>query len=259
MDATFGDVSLERDGHVAVVELHRPPHNYFDATLLGSLVAAMTACDDNAGCRAIVLAAEGRSFCAGTDFAARPDGAPDDPGRAARIYAEALRLFAVRTPVVAAVQGPAIGGGLGLALAADFRVAAPEARFSANFVALGLHPGFGLTLTLPRVVGVQRAQLLFLTGRRLDGAEAAAWGLVDRLVPAETLRQAAIELAAEIGAAAPLAVQATRATMRRALLADLAAQIDHELAEQTRLRRTDDHREGVRAVSERRPGRFAGR
>ncbi len=253
-NVTFRDVSLTREAHVARVELHRPPHNFFDADLLADLAAAFAACDDERDCRAIVLCAEGRSFCAGTDFASA--GAGDDGTRAARIYAEARTLFAVRTPVVAAVQGAAIGGGFGLALAADFRIAAPEARFSANFVKIGIHPGFALTHTLPRLIGPQRASLLLYTGRRLTGDEALAWGLVDQVVPLDALRIAATALATEIAEAAPLAVAATRATMRRTLGPAVARALARELAEQTRLRRTADHREGVRAASERRPAHF---
>ena len=92
-------------------------------------------------------------------------------------------MFACRKPVVAAVQGPAIGGGLGVALVADFRVTCAEAKFSANFNRLGFHPGFGLSATLPRLVGVQKAAMLFYTGRRINGTEAAAMGLADLLVP----------------------------------------------------------------------------
>src|SRR6185295_18257851 len=104
--------------------------------------------------------------------------------------------FATRTPVVAAVQGAAIGGGLGLALWPDFRIAAPEARFSANFARLGFHHGFGLTVTLPRVVGQQRALELLYTGARIDGKRAHAIGLVDRLVPLAALRDASRGFAA---------------------------------------------------------------
>lgn len=256
---SFGDVTVQCDGHVGVVELHRPPHNFFDAVLLGDLVRALAACDEAAAVRAVVLAAEGRSFCAGTDFGAMTSGQANDPARAAGVYEQALKLFATAKPIVAAVQGPAIGGGLGLALTADFRIAAPEARFAASFVKLGIHPGFGLTCTLPRLIGAQQASLLLLTGRRVDAHQAAAWGLVDAVVPADALRQAAIDLAAEIAQAAPLAVQATRATLRHGLAEAVKAQLGRELAEQTRLRATDDHREGVRAVSERRPATFVGR
>jgi enoyl-CoA hydratase/carnithine racemase len=234
--------------------MHRPPHNYFDVGVLQNLVEAFAICDADAHCRVILICSEGRSFCAGTDFTNRPTG--DDRPRAARLYEEAAKLFAGRKPVIAAIQGPAVGGGLGLAMMADFRVAAPEARFSANFVKIAIHPGFGLTLTLPRAIGQQRASLLFYTGRRIDADQALVWGLIDVLTPAENLRATALQLASEIGESAPLAVQSIRRTMRTDLNAALAAHLQHELSEQTRLRQTNDHREGVRAVAERRPGHF---
>ena len=131
------------------------------------------------------------------------------------LYVEAVRLFSAKKPIVAAVQGAAVGAGLGLALVADFRVAAPEARFTANFVKLGFHPGFGITHTLPRLIGEQRAALMCLTGRRIKASEALAWGLVDELAPLDELRAAALRLAREIAENAPLAVQSTRATLPR--------------------------------------------
>ena len=118
-------VGVEQEGLVGVVELRRPPHNFFDAGLIGEIGSAFEALDADPGCRAIVLAAEGRSFCAGADFSGqRPDaGSSSSEGiDAGSLYHEALRLFAIATPVVAAVHGAAIGGGLGLALVADFRV-----------------------------------------------------------------------------------------------------------------------------------------
>ncbi|MCA3708482.1 MAG: enoyl-CoA hydratase/isomerase family protein, partial [Phenylobacterium sp.] len=175
------------------------------------------------------------------------------------LYTQAVRLFSVETPIVAAVQGAAVGAGLGLALVADFRIASPEARFTANFVKLGFHPGFGLTHTLPRVIGEQRANLMFLTGRRVKPEEALAWGLVDEVVPQADLLDAAKALAAEIAENAPLAVVATRKTLRAGLAAAVRAQTDHEHGQQTILRATEDFAEGVRAVAERRPGNFKGR
>jgi enoyl-CoA hydratase/carnithine racemase len=251
----YGDVSVSWDDSVVLVEIHRPPHNYFDRQLILNLAEAFTDLDDDPTCRAIVLASEGKSFCAGADFSVQGSG---DPG-AKQLYVEAVRLFACQKPVVAAIQGAAVGGGLGLALVADFRVVTPESRFGANFVKLGIHPGFGLTYTLPRVVGFQRAKLMFFTGRWISGEDAVAWGLGDILVPANQLRDAARQLAGEIAANAPLAVISTRLTMNQGLAEAIKAQTDHELAEQTRLFRTEDHREGVRAVSERRSGRFVGR
>src|SRR6266853_1892793 len=246
------DVSVSLDGHVALVEIHRPPHNYFDVELIRDLADAFHALDAEPACRTVMLASEGKSFCAGADFhrSMIPSGSVD------MLYEQAVRLFACEKPVVAAIQGAAIGGGLGLALVADFRVVSPEARFAANFVKLGIHPGFGLTYTLPRLIGVQRASMLFLTGRRINGEEAVSIGLADVLAPAENLREAARQLATEIAEGAPLAVRSTRATLRRGLADAVRSQTAHELAEQTRLARTEDHQEGIRAVTERRPGQF---
>ncbi|MBI3759116.1 MAG: enoyl-CoA hydratase/isomerase family protein [Deltaproteobacteria bacterium] len=258
--ARYGDVSVSLDGHVALVEIHRPPHNFFDEPLIASLADAFEALDRNPACRASVLASEGKSFCAGADFN-RPgeDGDEIGSGRAAQLYVQAVRLFVCQKPIVAAIQGAAVGGGLGLALVADFRVVTPEARFAGNFVKLGIHPGFGLTHTLPKLIGIQRASLMLYTGRRIGGEQAVAWGLADMLVPAERLRGEAFQLASELAEGAPLAVQSTRATLRRGLAEAVKAQTDHELREQSRLARTEDHKEGVRAVTERRPGRFVGR
>jgi enoyl-CoA hydratase/carnithine racemase len=175
------------------------------------------------------------------------------------LYDVAIRLFEQPLPIVAAVQGAAIGGGLGLALAAEFRVACPEARFSANFARLGFHQGFGLSVTLPAVIGQQRALEMLYTGERIDGEEAARVGLCDRLVPLPEVRSAAVALAGEIAASAPLAVRSIRATMRGPLAAEVRAALEREKAEQDRLRVTADWLEGVRASAERRTPVFLGR
>jgi enoyl-CoA hydratase/carnithine racemase len=253
----YGDVSVTLRGNLAEVEIHRPPHNFFDVALTRDLADAFEALDREPECRASVLCSEGKSFCAGANFANRE--AEPVSGVTNPLYAEAVRLFACKKPIVAAVQGPAVGGGLGLALVADFRIASPEARFAANFVKLGIHPGFGLTYTLPRLVGQQKAALMFYTGRRIGGEEAVAWGLADRLAEPGRVRAAAVELASEIAEGAPLALVSIRATMRSGLAESVRAQTDHEAREQARLFHTEDHREGVKAVAERRPGRFTGR
>ena len=256
----FGDVSLQLDGQVALVEIQRPPHNYFDAQLIQDLADAFEAMDKDPDCRAIVLASEGKSFCAGADFHSTAAGAGNEvPSTTSRLYQNAVRLFECGKPIVAAIQGAAIGGGFGLALVADFRVVTTDARFGANFVKLGIHPGFGLTYTLPRIIGIQRASLLFYTGRRITGEEAVAWGLGDVLAAPDRLREEATKLAGEIAENAPLAVQSTRATLRRGLADAVRAQTDHEHAEQSLLFQTEDHREGVQSVKERRPGQFKGR
>src|SRR6202795_1341438 len=262
MTATTKDVAVELKDRVGTVELRRPPNNFFDNALIAQIGDAFDAFDRDPECRAIVLAAEGKAFCAGADFSNRPltgalaEGAD---GVARHLYKEAIRLFRTRKPIVAAVHGAAIGGGLGLALVADFRVTCPEARFSANFNRLGFHPGFGLTVTLPRLIGAQQAALLFYTGRRIPGDEAVRIGLADLLVAQAEVRSAAQALALEIAQSAPLAVISTRDTMRRGLVDAIEAATERELVEQDWLRRTEDFQEGIKAMSERRLPNFQGR
>ena len=252
-------VTLE-DGNVAIVEIRRPPHNFFDIDLVNAIADAYEALDEHPECRAIVLAAQGKNFCAGANFAGGGGAARDTTGESGggHLYRHAVRIFRAKTPVVAAVQGAAVGGGLGLAVSADFRVTCPEGRFSANFTRLGFHPGFGLTTTLPDLVGPQRAALMFYTGRRIKGEEAFSWGLADALAPLDRVREAACELAREIAASAPLAVTATRATIRGDIAERVERATDRELVEQTRLRATRDWQEGVTAMAERRAPNFTG-
>lgn len=258
----FGDVEIEKHGHVAVLEIQRPPNNFFDLDLINALGDAFESMDLDTDVRALVLAAQGKHFCAGANFSNRDEQAK----RAERtestgnpLYTAAVRLFACKKPVVAAVQGAAVGGGFGLAVMPDFRVVTPDARFTANFVKLGFHPGFALTLTLPRLIGQQKSNLMFMTGQRIDGETAFAWGLADRITDEQNLRREAMALANEIAENAPLAVMSVRATLRGDLAAKAKAQTDHEFLEQYRLQQTEDHREGVKAVAERRPGNFKGR
>jgi len=260
MKTAYGDdLTVTLDGHVATVVLDRPPYNHVSVGLMRDLADALEDADRDNNVRAIVLTSAGKAFCAGADLVSSDGIANNGMGGIEALYDQAVRLFSVDTPIVAAVQGAAVGAGLGLALVADFRVAAPEAKFSANFVKLGFHPGFGLTHTLPRLIGEQRASLMFLTGRRVPAEEGLAWGLVDEVVPQARLLAAAQRLAGEITENAPLAVIATRKTLRGELAAAVRARTNHEHAEQTILRATEDFAEGVRAVQERRPGNFQGR
>ncbi len=254
----YKDISVETQGHVQIVTIRRPPFNYFDNALIRELAAAFEAADRNPSIRASVLAADGKSFCAGADLVNRSDtGTIAEGGK--HLYKEAARLFRAEKPIVAAVHGAAIGGGLGLAVMADFRVTCAEARFSANFARLGMHPGFGLSHTLPRLVGAQQAALLLYTGRRISGEEAYRIGLADVLVAEHDVLDAAKSLAAEIAQSAPLAVLSIRETLRRGLADAVEAATERELVEQDWQRRTEDFKEGVKATAERRLPDFRGK
>lgn len=255
------EVGVEMVGRVAVVEVRRQPHNFTDVRLLTQLADTVERLEAERSCGAVVLASGARSFSAGADFAS--GGLGDDPdegfrGATRRFYDQALRLFRAGLPMVAAVHGPAVGAGVGLALACDLRVTCPEAWMAASFVRLGIHPGFGISVTLPELVGPARAADLLLTGRRVGGEEAVRLGLADRCVPRESVRDEAVRLAAEIAGGAPLAVRSVRATLRGGLADRVATALEHELDEQARLRETADAAEGVAATAERREPRFQG-
>lgn len=258
----YGDIEVTRDGNVAQLEIQRPPNNFFDVDLINDMADAFEELEKDVNCRAIVLCADGKHFCAGNNFG-QPRSEADQRARAEGkgnpLYAAAVRLFDSKIPVIAAVQGAAVGGGFGLAVMADFRVVCPDSRFTANFVKLGFHPGFGLTHTLPRIIGQQRANQMFLTGQRINGETALEWGLAEVLTDRETLRDEAMKLAQEIAENAPLAIRSVRATMRQGLADAVQAATDHENLEQARLQKTEDHKEGVKAVAERRVGNFQGR
>lgn len=258
-------IGITTVGHVAVIEMQSPPHNFLTPALVGEVADALESLDGDAQVRAAVLCAQGRSFCAGANFGGGDgplgEGSAREPvggSTTERLYAAAARLCEVSTPFVAAVQGPAIGGGLGLAMTANLRVTCPEARFSANFAALGIHQGFGLSVLLPEVLGATTASEVLLTARRYDGETATAMGLADRCVAADQLRDTAIDLAASIAVNAPMALRAINRTLRAGLGDRVREATRHEAEQQRQLSSTDDAAEGIRAVSERRPGDFTG-
>lgn len=248
------EIIVTRDGYVVQLEMRRPPHNFLDVDYVNQLADILDGLDADTGCRAIVLSSGVKSFCAGADFS-RPNAGTDP----SLFYGQAMRLFRSKKPMIAAVAGAAVGAGMGLTLVADFRVTCPEARFSANFNRLGFHPGFGMSLTLPRLVGEQKAAQLFYTGRRIKGDEAFAIGLADELVSEAQVTQRALDLAQEIAASAPLAVMSTRETLRQGLAERVVAANQRELAIQMPQFRTADFREGVAAMAERRVPVFHGK
>jgi enoyl-CoA hydratase/carnithine racemase len=261
----YTDIGVDIANFVGTVEIRRPPNNFFDLSLINQIADAFEELDATDKCRAVVLAAQGKSFCAGANFG---DGSTLDksgqrPGEASapvsHLYMQAVRLFRSKKPIVGAIHGAAVGGGLGLAMVPDFRVTCPEARFVANFTRLGFHPGFGLTETLPAVIGKTAANVMFYTSRRIGGEEAYRMGLANVLVAQDQVREAAQKLAAEIAENAPLAILATRATMREGLADRVQAATARELAQQSHLRTTDDFKEGVKAMAERRVPDFRGR
>lgn len=260
-------IGVSHEGNVVVVEIQQGPHNFASVAVMNDLADAIEAATAN-GARAAVICSEGKSFCAGAHFAGsegsragnfssfvQSTGAsPIGP-----FYESAVRMFNVSIPIVAAVHGPAVGAGFGLATACDLRVICPEAFMSTNFVRLGIHPGFGISLTLPELIGPARASDVLLTGRRIYGEEAFQLGLANRLVPQDQVRLTAIALATEIAGGAPLAVQSTRKTLRADLAARVRVQLLHERQTQDWLSSTADAEEGIAAMLGRRDPVFTGK
>ena len=266
---TYQDIGVETKGHIGIIEIRKPPLKFFDILLIRQIADALDGFDADPEIRASVLCAQGKAFCAGADFG-DPNRKETDPkiksgdpadnlGQISHLYREAVRIFRAKKPIVAAVHGAAIGGGLGLAVSADFRVTCPEARFAANFTKLGFHPGFGLTVSLTELVGKNNAELMFYTSRRVTGEDALKIGLANLCVPQAQVRAEAEKLAGEIAECSPLGLLSTRATMRGGLANRVQKATEHELSEQTRLRKTEDFKEGVKATAERRTANFRGR
>jgi enoyl-CoA hydratase/carnithine racemase len=235
---------------VVLVEVRRGPNNFVDVPAMTELADRLLELDEDPSVSVAVLASEGKHFCAGVDLRGM-DGAG-----IRRFYREGLRLFSGRVPLVAAVHGSAVGGGLGVALAADFRVVAPTSRLTANFARIGFHHGFALSETLPGVVGQQAALDMLYTGRDVSGEEALSIGLADELV--DDVRAGAIGVASRLAASAPLSLAAIRSTMRRDLRGRVAVALDHEADAQATLLGTSDFAEGIDAAVNRRTPVFTG-
>jgi enoyl-CoA hydratase len=264
-------VRVERDGDVATL-------TFCDSERLNAMTRPMgeafaekvVEVSREDGLRAVVLTGEGCAFSEGSDLefirGMAEAGVADPGGPTRRSNRDAMRAFyglflAVRDlpcPSVAAINGPAIGAGLCVALACDLRVVAREARLGLNFSRLGIHPGMGATWTLPRLVGPAHAADLLLTGRILDGQEAERIGLVNRCVERDAVLEHATALAREVAAAAPAAVQGTRAALARSSGASLDDQLAFEAARQAECYETHDLLEGLAAAREKRAPHFRG-
>jgi len=251
------NVQTEIKDYIGTISFSCPPHNHVSVELLRVMADALHMLDQTDDCRVVIIRSEGKIFCAGADFNDGGDFAEDnDNVSALALYAQATRLYSNRKPIIAVIQGAAIGAGLGLALVADFRIASEQARLAANFVKLGFHAGFGISVRLPEIIGEQKSARMLLTGERVSGSTAFHWGLVDEIASAEDLSQAAHRFASTLAENAPLAIEETVITVRGNRAGRIKAATAIEAAAQGRLKQTQDFSEGVRAVAERRPGWF---
>ncbi len=250
---------------IATVTLNRPENrNSMTPDILSGLGTAVAEIRADRSVRCAIITGRGKSFCAGADFKDRAEEGDDAAvlqphERTYGIYANFLSLLDIEVPVIAAMQGHAIGGGLGLAVVCDLRVANSEARYGANFVRLGLHPGMAMTYLLPRLMGVPRAVEFMLTGRIVSGTEAADAGLVHYAVEPDQVLEKSLELAREIASSAPLAVRWTKKSIYNGLNWDPAKAAEYEAHVQSRTMETEDFREGISALLSRREPKFQGK
>ncbi len=262
---TEAAVLYEVEDAIATVTLNRPDNrNSMTRDVLEGLGDAVQKIRDDRSIRCVIITGRGKSFCAGADFKDRPAEDDDAPAlqpheRSYAIYQNFLSLLGIEVPVIAAMQGHAIGGGLGLAVVCDLRVANREARYGANFVRLGLHPGMSMTYLLPRLMGVPRAVEFLLTGRIVSGAEAADAGLVHYAMDPDQVIEKARELAREVAGAAPLAVRWTKKSIYNGLDWNPSRAAEHEAHVQSRSMETEDFREGISALLNRREPKFVGK
>jgi enoyl-CoA hydratase/carnithine racemase len=254
-------VRYHREDAVGVITLDRPDNrNSMTGELLDAFAAASAAARADHDLRCVVVTGTGACFSAGADFKSivqRSGGAPHE--RSFAMYAPFLSLLDIDVPIVGALNGHAIGGGFGLALVCDVRIGALAGKYGANFVRLGIGPGMAISYLLPRLVGVARASELLFTGRLVDGAEAERLGILNRAVPATDVLPQAMAIAREIAEAAPLAVRATKAAIRRGLELHVREAAHAEAYAQAETLATDDAREGIAALLAKRAPKFTGK
>jgi enoyl-CoA hydratase/carnithine racemase len=256
-------IAVEPDGPVAVVTIDNPPVNALSARLLEELEGELDRLDGDASTRAIVIRGAGeRAFVAGADISEFPtlrESPPERGGSARGIQKLGARMDAARTPTVAAIHGYCLGGGLELAMACDVRVAAADAQLGQPEIKLGLIPGGGGTQRLPRLVGHGRALLLNLTGDPISGQQAYEWGLVERVVPAAELMEAALALARTLAERSPHAIGVLKELAAETRDAPLADGLRREADAFVRTLTSEDGAEGVAAFLEKRQPQWTGR
>lgn len=259
----YETIIYEKKNGVGKIILNRPDKlNAMNFQMVDELVDVLDGMDIDDEVRAVIITGAGRAFCSGaelTELGARPS--PFDSINFMRSFVERL-IIAVRSlekPVIAAVNGYALGIGCGLALACDIRIASEKAVFSERFVRIGIMPGDGDTYMLPLLVGLGRASELLFTGDDIEGREAERIGLVNKCVPEEKLQEEAEALAQRLAQGATRAIAATKNALNRRIIPQLKEELEYVALQQTLLFQTEDHNEALKAIKEKRKPVFKGK
>ena len=262
--ATYEHILVEQQDGIVTLTLNHPENlNAMTAAMGDEVTDAVRALNQDKNARVLILTGAGRAFCAGgakgnlqSRTQSRAGGTSTETPKA--FYQRFLSLRQLEIPTIAAINGPAVGAGFCIALACDMRIATANARMGLNFVRLGIHPGMAATFTTPRLVGLAKACEVIFTGRLYSGEEAFALGLVNRVVPQEKLLDEAMALAREIAANAPVAVRLAKRALYRGEADLLDAAIEVESEHQAYTWTTEDAKEGITAMTEKRAPKFRG-
>jgi enoyl-CoA hydratase/carnithine racemase len=254
-------VLLEKKNQIAQITLNRPGNrNSMDAEVMPAFLEAINRVKIDCDVRCLIVTGTGKSFCAGADFKNAPAGSGNllPQERLMEVYEPFLNVGEIKVPTIAAMNGHAIGGGFGLALICDIRVAEKDSKYGANFVRLGLHSGMAVSYMLPRLIGLPRAGELLYTGRLIDGETAEKIGLANYAAQGDAVLKKAWELAEEIASAAPAAVRMIKQSVYRGLSWEPRRAAENEAHCQSRSIETGDAREGISALLEKRKPLFKG-
>jgi enoyl-CoA hydratase len=257
-------VLVQRDGPVTTLTLNRPDiRNAMNVELTDAFTAAIADLREDGEVRVVIVTGAGKAFCSGGDLGWINPGpganVPEMRRKMRSFYPQFLAVRSLDVPVIAAINGPAVGAGLCLAMACDIRIAAESAILSAPFTRLGMHPGMAATYLLTRLLGTARAAELLFTSRTVDAAEAERIGLVNRVVPAAALTETAASMAREIAANAPIPMGMVKRAIYIAERADMETMLEYEGLAQPITMGTEDLLEGLKASKEKRPPEFEGK
>ena len=255
-------VLLEIEDRIAQITLNRPENrNSMDSQVMPAFLEIVDRVENDRDLRCLIVTGSGESFCTGADF--RSSSARNEyempHERSLSVYEPFLKIQDIRVPTIAAMNGHAIGGGFGLALICDIRIANRGSKYGANFARLGLHTGMSVSYMLPRIVGLPRANELLFAGRLIDGEKAAEIGLANYVVDRAEVLPKAWELAREIASCAPVAVRMIKRSVHRGMEWDPRGAAEMEAHCQSRTLETEDAREGIAALLEKREPAFLGK